>query len=170
MGWATVSHSKAETVPFLMFLGVPRWLAGRFTKMTHHGTLNINLLLFIFKGFTVTLLLLLHVRNELETTCSHKWNHHSSTASISYSVGRYAKSVGAKHFHTSAKLNQGIEEMFLELSHRMIERAMENDQQKASSLGRSGSTRRNVVVVEDEEEAAARPKPGCCGGVSAAAS
>jgi len=78
----------------------------------------------------------------------------------------YAKSVGAKHFHTSAKLNQGIEEMFLELSHRMIERAMENDQQKASSLGRSGSTRRNVVVVEDEE--AAQPKPGCCGGVSAA--
>ena len=75
--------------------------------------------------------------------------------------------MGAKHFHTSAKLNQGIEEMFLELSLRMIERAVENDQQKASSLGRSGSTRRNVVVVEDEE-AAAQPKSGCCGGVSAA--
>lgn len=74
--------------------------------------------------------------------------------------------MGAKHFHTSAKLNQGIEEMFLELSHRMIERAMENDQQKASSLGRSGSTRRNVVVVEDEE--AVQQKPGCCGGVSTA--
>lgn len=167
MGWATVSHSKAETDPFLMFMGVPRWLAGRFSKMTHHGTLCINLMPFIFKGFTVTLLLLLHVWNELGATCSHKWNHHSSIASISYSVGRYAKSVGAKHFHTSAKLNQGIEEMFLELSHRMIERAMENDQQKASSLGRSGSTRRNVVVVEDEEEAA-QPKSGCCGGVSTA--
>lgn len=79
----------------------------------------------------------------------------------------YARSVGAKHFHTSAKLNQGIEEMFLELSQRMIERAKENDQQKASSLGRAGSTRRNVVVVEDDEEAA-QPKSGCCGGVSAA--
>lgn len=167
MGWATVSHSEAETDPFLMFMGVPRWLAGRFTKMTHHGTLYINFMLFTFKGFTVALLLLLLVWNELETTCSHKWNHHSSIASISYSLVRYAKSVGAKHFHTSAKLNQGIEEMFLELSHRMIERAMENDQQKASSLGRSGSTRRNVVVVEDEEEAA-QPKSGCCGGVSAA--
>lgn len=165
MGWATVSHSKAETDPFLMFMGVPR-LAGRFTKMTHHDNLCINFMLFIFKGFTTTSLLLLLVWNELGTTCSHKWNHHSSIASISYSVGRYAKSVGAKHFHTSAKLNQGIEEMFLELSHRMIERAMENDQQKASSLGRSGSTRRNVVVVEDEE--AAQPKSGCCGGVSAA--
>lgn len=29
---------------------------------------------------------------------------------------RYAASVGAKHFHTSAKLNKGIEEMFLDLS------------------------------------------------------
>lgn len=28
----------------------------------------------------------------------------------------YAASVGAKHFHTSAKLNKGIEEMFLDLS------------------------------------------------------
>ena len=29
---------------------------------------------------------------------------------------RYAASVGAKHYHTSAKLNKGIEEMFLDLS------------------------------------------------------
>ncbi|KDR21730.1 ras-related protein Rab-21 [Zootermopsis nevadensis] len=79
----------------------------------------------------------------------------------------YANSVGAKHFHTSAKLNQGIEEMFLELSQRMIERAQENNQQRANSLGRSGSTRRNVVVVEDED-AIAQSKSGCCGGVSTA--
>jgi Ras-related protein Rab-21 len=92
------------------------------------------------------------------------------TDHISHSVYRYAKSVGAKHFHTSAKLNQGIEEMFLELSQKMIERTQENDQQKASSLGRLGSTRRNVVVVEDDDEAAAasQAKSGCCGGVSTA--
>jgi Ras-related protein Rab-21 len=29
---------------------------------------------------------------------------------------RYAASVGAKHFHTSAKLSKGIDEMFLDLS------------------------------------------------------
>lgn len=29
---------------------------------------------------------------------------------------RYAESVGARHFHTSAKLNKGIEELFLDLS------------------------------------------------------
>lgn len=84
------------------------------------------------------------------------------------SVDRYAKSVGAKHFHTSAKLNQGIEEMFLELSQKMIQRAQESDQQKASSLRRSGSTRRNVVVVEDDDETAAQSKSGCCGGVTTA--
>lgn len=76
---------------------------------------------------------------------------------------RYARSVGAKHFNTSAKLNRGIEEMFLDLSQRMIDLAQETDLQKASSLGRSGSMRRNVVVVDDDEEES-HSKSGCCGG------
>lgn len=75
----------------------------------------------------------------------------------------YARSVGAKHFNTSAKLNRGIEEMFLDLSQRMIDLAQETDLQKASSLGRSGSMRRNVVVVDDDEEES-HSKSGCCGG------
>ena len=54
--------------------------------------------------------------------------------------------------------------MFLELSQKMIERAQENDQQKANTLGRTGSTRRNVVVVEDDDEAATQSRSGCCGG------
>ena len=33
---------------------------------------------------------------------------------------RYAKTVGARHFHTSAKLNKGIEEMFFELTKSKI--------------------------------------------------
>lgn len=82
----------------------------------------------------------------------------------------YAKSVGAVHFHTSAKMNKGIEEMFLELSQRMMERvqAQESDQ-RASSLGRAGSTRRNVVVVEDEEDQT-QTKTSCCGGAIVSAS
>ena len=31
----------------------------------------------------------------------------------------YASSVGAKHYSTSAKLNQGVEELFLDLAKRM---------------------------------------------------
>lgn len=76
---------------------------------------------------------------------------------------RYAMSVGAKHFHTSAKLNKGIEEMFLELTRLMIEHAAEKEIAKAGILNRSGSLRRNVVVVDDEE---AVPEPtskfSCC--------
>ena len=34
----------------------------------------------------------------------------------------YAASVGANHFNTSAKLNRGIDEMFLDLSKRMLQK------------------------------------------------
>lgn len=78
---------------------------------------------------------------------------------------RYAKSVGATHYHTSAKLNKGIEEMFLELSQQMMERAQESDLQKASILGRSSSMRRNVVVVEDEAVSQPEAKSSCCGSI-----
>ncbi len=41
------------------------------------------------------------------------------TTLLAYSFSfffRYAKSVGAKHFHTSAKMNKGIDELFLDLT------------------------------------------------------
>ncbi|KAI5701137.1 ras-related protein Rab-21 [Diaphorina citri] len=76
---------------------------------------------------------------------------------------KYAQSVGAVHFHTSAKMNRGIEEMFLELSQRMLEKAQEFDLAKASELSRRGSMRRNVVVVEDEDlPTSSSTKSGCC--------
>lgn len=34
---------------------------------------------------------------------------------VSLFLFSYAESVGAKHYHTSAKLNKGIEELFLDL-------------------------------------------------------
>ncbi|XP_062586385.1 ras-related protein Rab-21-like [Saccostrea cucullata] len=68
----------------------------------------------------------------------------------------YAASVGAKHFHTSAKLNKGIEEMFLDLSKGMIEKAGEDNNRNQ----RDGSNRKSVVVVDDE--APTQQKSGCC--------
>jgi len=35
----------------------------------------------------------------------------------------YAESVGAKHYSTSAKLNKGVEDLFLEMSQKLISRA-----------------------------------------------
>ncbi|KAK3924725.1 Ras-related protein Rab-21 [Frankliniella fusca] len=86
---------------------------------------------------------------------------------------RYADSVGAKHFLTSAKLNQGIEEMFVELSQRMMEHHAEVELAQAqSTLGRAGSMRRNVMVVEDDMMVPPdnSVKGACCGGYRVASS
>eukprot|EP00057_Strongylocentrotus_purpuratus_P012956 XP_011667430.1 PREDICTED: ras-related protein Rab-21-like [Strongylocentrotus purpuratus] len=66
----------------------------------------------------------------------------------------YAASVGAKHFHTSAKLNKGIEEMFLDLSKRMLESTFLDDGASSSRA----SKHKSVTIVEDAEE----PKSGGC--------
>lgn len=70
----------------------------------------------------------------------------------------YAASVGARHFHTSAKLNKGIEEMILDLSKRMIEKAGDDLQRPATGTRASG--RKNVVIVDDQPEPTTRS--GCC--------
>ena len=70
---------------------------------------------------------------------------------------QYAALVGATNFFTSAKNNVNIEELFLDLSERMV----------ASSEGAHGSSsplpaggRRNVVVVDQEFPST---KQSCCG-------
>lgn len=83
----------------------------------------------------------------------------------------YASSVGAKHIHTSAKHNKGIEELFLTLTKRMLETQQTpsggNSSRGSSASATRGASRRGVVVVSDEEAAAQQPKSGgCCGGDS----
>ena len=65
---------------------------------------------------------------------------------------RYASLVGAKHFQTSAKLNHNIEELFLDLSERMVT--------TSEGIEKKTANRRSVVVVEQEP---APVKTGCCG-------
>ncbi|ESO85852.1 hypothetical protein LOTGIDRAFT_235789 [Lottia gigantea] len=72
----------------------------------------------------------------------------------------YAASVGARHFHTSAKLNRGIEELFLDLSKNMITKADDNTSKKSSSLGSGAGSRRSVIVVDDEQPT--QKSGGCC--------
>lgn len=74
----------------------------------------------------------------------------------------FANKAGAMHFHISAKLNENIEEMFLQLTLRMIEHADLVEQKSTLARTRS-SIRRNVVVVEDENEEAEPVKSSCCG-------
>lgn len=67
----------------------------------------------------------------------------------------YAKSVGAKHFHTSARMNRGIDEMFLDMAKRLVEQRTKGRSARPVS-GPSPS-----VVVEDDD-VQPEQKSGCC--------
>lgn len=73
----------------------------------------------------------------------------------------YAKSVGAKHLHSSAKLNKGVDEVFLELSKNMVavEDSSGSNGQRRSGRGASGR-KRGVEIVD--EQPPGQPKKGCC--------
>jgi len=64
----------------------------------------------------------------------------------------YAASVGAKHYHTSAKLNKGVNELFLELTQRMVSMNQSGGSQAAPS--------KPGFRFEDETK---KEKSGCCG-------
>ncbi|XP_031552168.1 ras-related protein Rab-21-like [Actinia tenebrosa] len=74
----------------------------------------------------------------------------------------YARTVGARHFHTSAKLNKGIEEMFFELTKQMVEQQEKLDARAstAASTDKASSGRRKNVVIVDEPQN--KSGGGCC--------
>lgn len=72
----------------------------------------------------------------------------------------YAESVGAKHYHTSAKQNKGIEELFLDLCKRMIETAQVDERAKGNGSSQAGAARRGVQIIDDEPQA--QSSGGCC--------
>jgi len=64
---------------------------------------------------------------------------------------QYADSVGAFHFQTSAKLNQGIEEMFNNLAKRMLESAKATKSASPTAAAGNSSNSRGVVVVDSSD-------------------
>ncbi|NWR71219.1 RAB21 protein, partial [Centropus bengalensis] len=72
----------------------------------------------------------------------------------------YAESVGAKHYHTSAKQNKGIEELFLDLCKRMIETAQVDERARGNGSSQSGAARRGVQIIDDEPQV--QSSGGCC--------
>jgi len=77
----------------------------------------------------------------------------------------YAKSVGAYHFLASAKLNENIDEVFLEVCKGMIK--VHDDKKSATAnLNRSNSMRRQLRVEESPEHDDSAGSPAtsrCCG-------
>lgn len=76
----------------------------------------------------------------------------------------YARSVGAKHHHTSAKLNRGIDELFLDLTQQMISKA--DEKPKNGSRQTPGRGNNNITIVDDSNLTRTRSRSGCCGGGS----
>uniref|UniRef100_A0A8C2CQA3 Ras-related protein Rab-21 n=1 Tax=Cyprinus carpio TaxID=7962 RepID=A0A8C2CQA3_CYPCA len=73
----------------------------------------------------------------------------------------YAVSVGAKHYPTSAKLNKGLEELFLDLCKRMMETAQAEERSRGNGASHTSTARRGVQIVDDEPQTA-MPAGGCC--------
>ncbi|XP_055843832.1 ras-related protein Rab-21 [Episyrphus balteatus] len=69
----------------------------------------------------------------------------------------YAQAVGATFFETSAKLNEGIEELFQELTTLMIQHC-DLKEAKASTLKRNNSVRSsNRLIVDDSDDNSTDP-------------
>lgn len=75
---------------------------------------------------------------------------------------RYALSVGAQHFSTSAKLNKGLNEMFLALTRSLLK----TSPSAKAATPRSG-TRGGGITIASDDGAASKPAGssggGCCG-------
>ena len=70
----------------------------------------------------------------------------------------YAESIGATHFVTSAKLNTGIDEVFMDIARRVLQqRAAEG----TDSPG-AGGRRKSVVIVDNQTPAATSQSSRCC--------
>jgi hypothetical protein len=61
----------------------------------------------------------------------------------------YAKSVGATHYNTSAKLNRGLEDVFIDLSKRMLVRG----------ASRSKKNKVSGLIADDDDERPASTNP-----------
>ncbi|XP_030626040.1 ras-related protein Rab-21-like [Chanos chanos] len=75
---------------------------------------------------------------------------------------RYAESVGAEHYHTSAKLNLGIEELFLNLCKRMMQVAIVDERARINNVPYSGTARRSLQIVDAEPEDSGTSSGTCC--------
>ena len=78
---------------------------------------------------------------------------------------QYSASVKATHFQTSAKLNKGIDEVFLDITRRMLKAAKANDKQASADSRQQEhqrqASKRGLLVTEEVPD---QPSSGgCCG-------
>ncbi|XP_073832987.1 RAS oncogene family member Rab21 [Musca autumnalis] len=64
----------------------------------------------------------------------------------------YAESVGAHYFETSAKTNENVDELFMELTRLMVQHAQQNNQKQRATAQQQFGQRR--LIVEDSQDGA----------------
>jgi len=69
----------------------------------------------------------------------------------------YAESVGAAHYNTSAKINKGLEEVFGDLSKKMLQRRSEKASGATTMKGKQ-----RLVIIEDTPPTVSKKSSGCC--------
>ncbi|EFJ35899.1 rab family GTPase [Selaginella moellendorffii] len=73
---------------------------------------------------------------------------------------RYAASIGANHFVTSAKLNTGIDEAFMDIATRCLEQRRKSTAASSNGSTPAFSQRKSVVIVDDQPPPP--PPSRCC--------
>ena len=68
----------------------------------------------------------------------------------------YAQSIGAVHIHTSAKLNKGLDQVFIKLTQKMVSQS----KSQASSGSRASRRHKPLIIMDDGDEE--KPSGGCC--------
>nr|PNR62215.1 hypothetical protein PHYPA_000639 [Physcomitrium patens] len=71
---------------------------------------------------------------------------------------KYAELIGAKHFVTSAKLNTGIEEAFMDIARRVTQQRLAEDPESLAG----GSRRKSVVIIDKLPQETTSPTSRCC--------
>ncbi|KAG0605346.1 hypothetical protein M758_9G050800 [Ceratodon purpureus] len=70
----------------------------------------------------------------------------------------YAETIGATHFVTSAKLNTGIEEAFLDIARRVLQQRTAEGTDSPAAGGR----RKSVVIIDKQTPAETAQSSRCC--------
>eukprot|EP00040_Diaphanoeca_grandis_P029435 m.172423 g.172423 ORF g.172423 m.172423 type:complete len:216 (-) comp31685_c6_seq1:203-850(-) len=99
--------------------------------------------------------------------CGNKMDMEKNRRVDQNTAEKYAASVGAVHFHTSAKQDKNIGEMFLDLSRRMLKANEGKGSSSSGSARRGGSRKGTIEIVADEQPTQSNmggddKKGGCC--------
>lgn len=79
-------------------------------------------------------------------------------------VAKYVESVGARHFHASAKLGTGVDDIFLNLSQRMIDQRKSKPKRTglAERIEAGSGNKQKLILLTSDKESPIEPKSSCC--------